>query len=60
MIDMSKVDHLIELRGVYDGWSIAVYKDGTIHNRWAGDDESGYVRRFEATEKAIAEMWATS
>lgn len=34
-----EVSHLIELRGVYDGWSVAVYEDGTRANRWV--DESG-------------------
>ncbi len=35
-IDWNDVDHLIELRGVYDGWSAAVMSDGTFVNRWAG------------------------
>ena len=39
--DAPKIDHLIELRGVYDGWSIAVYADGTIKNRWANDAGDG-------------------
>lgn len=42
------VDHLIELRGVYDGWSVAVMKDGTRVNRWA--DIWGYPWRREATD----------
>lgn len=25
------IAYLIELRGVYDGWSIAVHKDGSLH-----------------------------
>lgn len=29
---------LIEIRGVYDGWSIAEMKDGTLVNRWDEDD----------------------
>lgn len=54
-----KINYLIELRGVYDGWSIAVYADGTLRNRWANEDGTamgGYERLWEATEKAIAEM----
>lgn len=51
------IDHLIELRGVYDGWIIAVHKDGTLHNRWADEDGNaipGYERQWRATEEAIA------
>lgn len=61
-IDMDQVDHLVELRGVYDGWSIAVYTDGTIHNRWAdskGQPHPGYERRWAATRDAIAQMEAS-
>lgn len=53
------VDHLIELRGVYDGWSIEVRKDGTMRNRWAeadGKPAAGYERRWQATENAIAQL----
>ena len=56
---MNNIDHLIELRGVYDGWSIAVYQDGTMRNRWAEEDGSpiaGCERRWRAAEDAIAEM----
>lgn len=46
--------YLIELRGVYDGWSIKLMKDGTTINRWANDagdgPEPGYERRYEAVE----------
>lgn len=58
--DAPKIDHLIELRGVYDGWSIAVMTDGAIKNRWANDagdgPEPGYERRWSAAEDAIALM----
>lgn len=51
------VDHTIELRGVYDGWSIAVLKSGQMINRWenrAGDGpEPGYERRWQATKDAM-------
>lgn len=33
-IEGRQVDHLIELRGIYDGWSVAMLADGTMHNRW--------------------------
>ena len=64
MEDMSEnapqIDHLIELRDVYDGWSIAVYTDGTIKNRWANDagdgPEPGYERRWRMTEDAMSLM----
>lgn len=52
-----EIDHVIELRGVYDGWSIAVLKDGRMLNRWANDagdgPEPGYERRYELTKKAM-------
>jgi hypothetical protein len=44
-----QVSHLIELRGVYDGWSIAVLDDGTFWNRWEPEDG----RRYTLTEQAI-------
>ena len=31
------VETFIELRGVYDGWSVAVLKDGRKINRWRGE-----------------------
>lgn len=44
---------LIELRGVYDGYSIVVLGDGTRFNRW-GDGEGnplpGHEYRWEVTE----------
>lgn len=57
---MADYAYVIELRGVYDGWSIGVLPDGTLVNRWARPDANvayqGYERRFEAAEKAIAAM----
>jgi hypothetical protein len=29
----------IEIRGIYDGWSVAKMKDGTLVNRWPEDDQ---------------------
>ena len=29
---------LIEIRGIYDGWSVAQLPDGTLVNRWTPDD----------------------
>lgn len=40
-IDMKEVESLIEVRGVYDGWSIAVMKDGRWLNRWKQPQLSG-------------------
>lgn len=52
------VAHTIEIPGVYDGWSIAVLKDGTMINRWADTEDptkpaEGYERRYRMTEEAI-------
>ena len=50
------ISYLIELRDVYDGYSIIVYKDGRIRNRWADDEGGpaiGYERRWRLTEDAI-------
>jgi len=56
----SNVDHIIEIPGVYDGWSIAVISDPTYCyvNRWADENNPtipmpGYERRFRATEEYI-------
>ena len=50
-MDESKVSHYIELRGVYDGWSIAVMQDGRMVNRWPADDP-----RHKPTQDAIDRM----
>lgn len=39
----------IEIRSIYDGWSVAQFPDGTLHNRWKPDDD----RRFTATQAWI-------
>ncbi len=53
------VDHIIELPDVYDGWSVAVLKDGSVWNRWSNDTEDGplvgYERRYAATQRYITE-----
>lgn len=46
------VQHLIELRGVHDGWSVAVLEDGTLVNRWSGIE--GYERRAGVVDAFIA------
>lgn len=45
------VDHTIELPHIYDGWSIAVLKDGTKVNRWAG--QRGYERRAKQVQDVL-------
>lgn len=54
---MSNVAYHIEIPGVYDGWSIAVLEDGTLTNRWAGDDGKPLgdwcAWRCEVTERTI-------
>jgi hypothetical protein len=50
---------LIELPGVYDGWSIAQLPDGRMLNRWSDEagtgPAAGMQRRWEATEVYISE-----
>ena len=41
---------LIEIRGIYDGWSVAQLPDGTLVNRWEPED-----RRYLPTQKWIKE-----
>lgn len=57
-----RIAMLVEILGLYDGWSIAVLTDGTLVNRWANDDGTaaaeGYERRYAATEKYIVERRA--
>jgi hypothetical protein len=54
----SPIAMLIELQGVYDGWSIALYEDGTMVNRWANEDgtgpQPGLERRWGAAEEYIS------
>lgn len=50
MIDRENVAYLVELRGVYDGWSIAVMKDGSRVNRW---DKKDYPKRWAATQAVL-------
>lgn len=48
---------LIELRGIYDGWSVALLEDGTMLNRWereGGGPIPGLEHRWEAAEEYIA------
>ena len=42
------IETYIEIRGIYDGWSVAVMKDGWMLNRWPPDD-----RRHAATQAWI-------
>ena len=41
----------IEIRGIYDGWSVAKMKDGTLVNRWKPEDG----RLYQQTEEWIAQ-----
>lgn len=52
MIDMSRVTMLFEIRGLYDGWSVAEYEDGSLHNRWPEgdrrhDEAQEFINRIE-------------
>lgn len=42
---------LYEIRGNYDGWSVAKLKDGTLVNRWEPDS---YF--YKAAQELIEEM----
>ena len=47
-IDETELDHYIEIRGIYDGWSVAKMKDGRLINRWPESDG-----RFKPTQQWI-------
>lgn len=53
----NRIETIVEIQGVYDGWSIAVLDDGTMVNRWENDEgtgpEPGYERRYYATKDVI-------
>ena len=54
-----EIDHLIEVSGLYDGWSIACLNDGSYVNRWEPSfygEPSGLHARVE---RVIAEYEAT-
>ena len=44
---------LIEIREIYDGWSIAKLPDGTLINRW---DPIDFPRRWAETQAYIKEQ----
>jgi hypothetical protein len=56
-IELAEALTTIELLGVYDGWSIAVMRDGGWLNRWSNDEgtgpEPGYERRWRAAQTYI-------
>ena len=52
-VDMSKVACLIEIRGIYDGWSVAQMQDGALINRWDEED-----RRHGPTQEWITRRLA--
>ena len=45
-----KVKALVEIRGVYDGWSYILYEDGSMKNRW---DPVQDPRRYSLTQEVI-------
>ena len=47
-IFMDEVAMTIEVRGIFDGWSVAQMKDGRLLNRWPPDD-----RRHQPTQEWI-------
>ena len=52
MIDMEQVEVLIEVQGIYDGWSVAKMKDGRVLNRW---DKITEPYRWDKTQQWIDE-----
>lgn len=58
--DPREIDFTYEIRPLYDGWSIAVLRDGTIINRWANPvlakDDPTIRHRRTATEQYIANL----
>lgn len=52
MIDMEQVEVLIEIAGVYDGWSAARMKDGRVLNRW---DKTTEYSKWDKTQQWIDE-----
>ena len=49
MIPTQSTDTLfIEIRGIYDGWSVKQLPDGTLANRWPVGD-----RRYQPTQDWI-------
>lgn len=62
-IENDQIAYLWQLQGVYDGWSVAVMKDGRYINRWGndtGEPIKGYERRWQATDRAIREATGLS
>jgi hypothetical protein len=49
-----KQECLIQIRGIYDGWSVKKLADGTLINRWEPDD-----RRHKPTQDWIEKMQST-
>lgn len=45
---MDEYEYVIEIQGMYDGWSIGVTYDGEYVNRWPKDDY-----RYEPIQKII-------
>jgi hypothetical protein len=57
-----RIATLIEIQGLYDGWSVALLTDGTMVNRWEeylGGTDDGYYndayyrRKYQATQEWI-------
>lgn len=48
MIDYPEGTIRIEIRGIYDGWSVAKLPNGELVNRWSKDD-----RRHDSTQRWI-------
>mgnify|MGYP003544319687 FL=1 len=51
-MDAENIALHIELRGIYDGWSVAKMKDGTLVNRWKPEDGRRYTETQAWIERA--------
>ena len=51
MSNLNDYKYVIEVRGIYDGWSIGVTRDNEYVNRWDKDDY-----RYLATEEVIENL----
>lgn len=47
-VDEDELEAYIEIRSIYDGWSVAKMKDGRLINRWPESDW-----RYEQTQQWI-------
>ena len=52
-MDAENIAVRIEIRGIYDGWSVAKMKGGTLVNRWKPEDGRRYTETQAWIERAV-------